>query len=123
MIGQFFKPDFRATPASWQAALTLREDALSKKLHKILWWQLTGKAKKAKKLLGSLLDENIVALHGVAVAAHNLVAAADRLRAFYANETMRRSLTPEMAAKKSLSAPPVVYRQAKAAADETRRSS
>jgi hypothetical protein len=111
IIGQFFKPDFRATPESWQAALILREDANSKNLPKMLWWQMTGKAKHAKALLGSMLDENLVAMHGIAVAAHNLVATAGRLREFYADESLRKKLTPEMAVEKSLSAPPVVYRQ------------
>lgn len=112
LIGQFFKPDFQATPESWQAALTLREDATARNLPKILWWRLTGKANQAKKLLGSLLDENIVAMHGIAVAAHNLVATANRLRDFYRSEAMRKTLTPEKAVELSLSAPPVVYRQA-----------
>ena len=35
-----------------------------------------------------------------------------RLRSFYADEPLRKTLTPEMAVEKSLSAPPVVYRQA-----------
>jgi hypothetical protein len=112
VIGQFFKPDFVATPESWQAALILREDANSKNLPKMLWWRLAGKATRAKVLLGSMLDDNLVAMHGIAVAAHNLVATAGRLRSFYADQSLRHTLTPEMAVEKSLSAPPVVYRQA-----------
>jgi hypothetical protein len=112
LIGQFFKQDFRATPESWQAALTLREDAVSKNLPKMLWWQVTAKAQRAKELLGSIVDDDIVAMHGIAVASHNLVATVRRLRSFYADESARNSLTPEMAVEQSLSAPPVVYRQA-----------
>lgn len=112
VIGQFFKPGFRATPESWQAALTLREDAISKNLPKIVWWQLTKKADRAKKLLGSLLDEDIVAMHGVAVAAHNLLATMQQLRASYA---VGNQMSPETAVEQTLSAPPVVYRQALAA--------
>jgi hypothetical protein len=112
LIGHFFKPDFRATMESWQAALTLREDAVSKNLPKMLWWQATGKARRAKELLGLMVNDDIVAMHGIAVASHNLVATVRRLRSFYANESTRNSLTPEMAVEQSLSAPPVVYRQA-----------
>ena len=115
VIGRFFKPDFHATPESWQAALTLREDAISKNLLKMAWWQLTGKANRAKDLLGSLVNEDLVAIHGIAVAAHNLVATVRQLRVFYADAPIRNSLTPEMAVMQSLSAPPVVYRQALAA--------
>jgi hypothetical protein len=112
IIGQFFYPDFKATHESWQAALILREDANSKNLPKILWWQLTGKARHAKELLGSLVNDDIVAMHGIAVASHNLVATVGRLRSFYADESLRKTLTPNMAVEQSLSAPPVVYRQA-----------
>jgi len=112
VIGQFFKPDFRATAESWQAALTLREDATSKNFPKMLWWQLTGKAKRAKALLGAVTNDNLVAIHGIAVAAHNLVATVRLLRSFYADAAVRDKLTPEMAVEQSLTAPPVVYRQA-----------
>lgn len=112
LLGQFFKPGFVATPESWQAALALREDATSKNIPKVLWWQLTGKANRAKKLLGSLFDDDIVAMHGVAVAAHNLVATVKQLRILYADGNR---MTPEQAVEQTLSAPPVVYRQALAA--------
>jgi hypothetical protein len=112
IIGQFFKPDFRATPASWHAALVLREDATSGNFPKMLWWRLTGKARRAKELLGSTVGDDIVAMHGIAVAAHNLVATAGRLKSFYADEALRKTMTPDMAVEQSLSAPPVVYRQA-----------
>ena len=65
VIGQFFEPDFKATPESWQAALTLREDAVSNNIAKMLWWQVTGKARHAKELLGAMVDDNIVAMHGI----------------------------------------------------------
>jgi hypothetical protein len=112
VIGRFFKTDFMATPESWQAALILREDAISKNLPKMLGWQLTGKARRAKALLGSVVNEDIVAMHGIAVAAHNLVATIRLLRSLYADEATRKTVTPETAVERSLSAPPVVYRQA-----------
>ncbi len=112
VIGQFFKPGFRATPESWQAALILREDATSKNLPKMLWWQLTGKARRAKEQLGATVNDELPAIHGIAVAAHNLVATVRQLRSFYADAAIRNKLTPEMAMEQSLSAPPVVYRQA-----------
>ena len=112
VIGRFFKPDFRATAESWQAALILREAANSKNAAKMLWWRLTGKVPHARKLLGAMMNDDLVAMHGIAVAAHNLVATMIKLRSFYADETTRKTLTPEMAVEQGLSAPPVVYRQA-----------
>lgn len=108
VIGRFFKPGFEATPESWQAALTLRLAATSGNVFKQSWWRLTGKVERAKALLGQLTDENIVAMHGIAVAAHNLVASVSILRECFGKET----LIPEEAVEKSLAAPPVVYRQA-----------
>ncbi|WP_259065235.1 hypothetical protein HDF24_01045 [Mucilaginibacter sp. X4EP1] len=112
IIGRFFSADFKATPDSWQAALILHEAAGSKNLPKMLWWRLTGKVQYAKKLLGVVTNDNLLAIHGIAVAAHNLVATAGRLKSFYADESLRKTLTPETAVEQSLSAPPVVYRQA-----------
>ncbi len=112
VIGRFFKLDFHATPESWQAALILREDAISKNIPKMLWWQLTGKARRAKKSLGAIVNDDIVAMHGIAVAAHNLVASVHQLRTFYSDTFIRNNMTPQMAVEQSLSAPPVVYRQA-----------
>ncbi len=94
IIGCFFKPDFRATPQSWQAALILHEAAGLKNLPKMLWWRVTGKVRRAKELLGAITNDNLVAMHGIAVAAHNLVATAGRLRSFYADESKRKTLTP-----------------------------
>ena len=112
IIGKFFKPDFKATAESWQAALVLHEAAGSKDLFKMLWWRLSGDVWRAKELLGKLMDDDLVAMHGIAVAVHNLVATAGKLRSFYADEAIRKTLMPEMAVEQSLSAPPVVYRQA-----------
>jgi hypothetical protein len=112
IIGQFFNPEFQATPESWQAALILHEDATSRNLPKMLWWQLIGNARRAKELLGSMVNDDLVAMHGIGVALHNLVATIGRLKSFYADESTRKTLTPEMAVEQSLNAPPVVYRQA-----------
>ena len=78
----------------------------------MLWWQIIGKAKHAKILLGSKVNDDVVAMHGVAIAAHNLVVTIRRLKSLYADEATRNHLTPAMAVERSLSAPPVVYRQA-----------
>jgi hypothetical protein len=78
----------------------------------MLWWQLLGKARLAKKLLGSMVNEDIVAMHGIGVALHNLVASVHKLRLLYDDAAIRKSLTPEEAVNLSLSAPPVVLRQA-----------
>ena len=59
-----------------------------------------------------MMNNDLVAIHGIAVAAHNFVTTAGRLRSLYTDESVRKILTPEMAVEQSLTAPPVVYRQA-----------
>jgi hypothetical protein len=105
-------PAFHATTESWEAALIFHEDASSTNLLKMVWWQLLGKARRAKKLLGSMVNEDIVAMHGIGVALHNLVASVHKIRLLYEDSTTKKSLTPEKAVDLNLSAPPVVLRQA-----------
>lgn len=112
IIGQFFNPTFQATQKSWEAALAFHEDAVTANLLKWSWWQLTGKAHNAKKILASTVNNDIVAMHGIGVAIHNLVASIHKLRLLYDNSATREKITPEKAVDLSLSAPPVVLRQA-----------
>jgi len=112
VIGQFFNPAFKATQKSWEAALIFHEDAVTTNLPKWLWWQLSGKAQHAKKFLASTVNGDIVAMHGIGVAVHNLVASIHKLRLLYDDTITRKSITPEKAVDLSLSAPPVVLRQA-----------
>lgn len=112
IFGQFFNRDFHATAETWNAALVIREDANSMNLPKMLWWQYLGKARKAKEKLGLLFNDNIYAIHAVAIASHNMVAAVRILKNLYADQSSRYSITPERAVQLSLSPPPRVIRQA-----------
>ncbi|MEJ0101211.1 MAG: hypothetical protein WDO19_01045 [Bacteroidota bacterium] len=112
IFGQFFNPGFHATAESWKAALILREDANSMNLLKMIWWQFLGKARNAKKLLGSMVNDDIYAMHAIAVASHNMVAAVHILKNLYADKVSRNNTTPEQAVQLSLSPPPRVFRQA-----------
>jgi hypothetical protein len=112
IIGQFFNPAFHATPESWKAAVIFHEDATATNLPKIIWWKFLGKARKAKKLLASTVNNDIIAMHGIGVAIHNLVASIHLLRSIYEEPDKRKTLTPEEAVDLSLSAPRVVLRQA-----------
>ncbi len=78
----------------------------------MLWWQLIRKGQHAKELLAATVNNDIVAMHGIGVALHNLAASIHKLRSLYDNVAIRKNLTPEDAVNASLSAPPVVLRQA-----------
>jgi hypothetical protein len=112
VFGQFFYPGFCATEESWNAALILKEGANSMNYPKMFWWKITGKVRKAKELLGAMLNEDIYAMHASAIAAHNMVGALRVLKRLYAEQTTRNNTSTEKAVELSLSPPPKVFRQA-----------
>jgi hypothetical protein len=112
LIGQFFNPAFQATEKSWEAAIIFHENAVTANFPKWLWWQLTGKAQRAKKVLASVTNDDIVAMHGIGVALHNLVTSIHKLSALYQDANTRGDITPDKAVDLTLTAPPVVLRQA-----------
>ena len=111
IIGRFFNPTFHATPESWKAALTLSEESNANRL-KLTWGKLTGKYRRAKETLASTVNGDLLAMHGIGVAVHNLALSIQHLRSFYLDEAIRKSLTPELAVERSLMPPPVLLRQA-----------
>jgi hypothetical protein len=113
-VGCLFSDQFKATRESWAAALTLDSAIRSKNFLKMFWWKITGKIDKAKRLLAGMVNNDLSGVHGTGVALHNIVASIRLMRTYYADEKLRRSLTPEEAVDKCLSPPPVVLRQAKA---------
>ncbi|ANI89698.1 hypothetical protein A9P82_10595 [Arachidicoccus ginsenosidimutans] len=110
IIGQFFNPAFQATLKTWEAALIFHEDAVTANLLKWLWWQLAAKANRAKKCLAEATGNDIIAMHGIGIAVHNLTASLHKLKELYSTEN-GKNILPEEAVDLSLSAPPVVLRQ------------
>lgn len=114
LLGQLFSSQFVATEESWDAAKTLVAAPRSKNFPKMAWWFLSGKVRRAKRLLAGMVKDDLSAVNAIGIAAHNVVKSIRRLRALYADAAIRSSLTPEAAAEQSLFAPVSVYRQATA---------
>ncbi|MDR3715989.1 MAG: hypothetical protein P4L51_24550 [Puia sp.] len=112
VIGLFWSDQYKATAESWEAAVTLNIAARSRNLLKMIWWKITGKVSRAKRLLGAMAGNDIVFLHGTAIALHNMVASVGKMKQMYADEALRFSIKAERAVELSLSPPPVVFRQA-----------
>jgi polar amino acid transport system substrate-binding protein len=55
LIGRLFKADFVATPASWDAALTIPAARAPDRPPRKLWWHVTGRTTRAKALLVAML--------------------------------------------------------------------
>ncbi len=112
LLGQLFKSDFTATAESWDAARVLVSAPRSPNLPKVLWWFVTGKVRRAKRLLAGKVDKDLSAVNGIGIAVHNVVKGFRRMRVLYADVGMRSTLSAEAAASQCLFAPVSVYRQA-----------
>jgi hypothetical protein len=115
LLGQLFSSQFVATPESWAAAETLVAAPRSNNLPKMLWWSVTGKVRRAKRLLAGMVDGDLSAVNAIGIAVHNVVKSIRHMRLLYADANVRSGLSADAAAEQSLFAPVSILRQATAA--------
>ncbi len=111
VVGQLFSPTFKATTETWNAALVLDQAARTLNLPLLAWWKITGRIDQAKKLLSDMVAGDLAAVHAIGVAVHNLVNGVNLMRELYNDSSNRASLSPAMAGRRCLFAPPSVLRQ------------
>jgi hypothetical protein len=114
VLGRLFRNDFIATPESWAAALVLVAAPRSSNLAKMCWWFVTGKVRRAKRVLATMVDDDLSAVNAIGIAVHNLAKSLRQMRLLYADEDARKELSAEAAAEKCLRAPVSIYRQSTA---------
>jgi hypothetical protein len=114
ILGRLFSETFVATPESWEAAAILVKAPRSSNFPKLLWWGLSGKLRRAKSLLAGMVNNDLSGVNAIGIAVHNLVNSLHRMRSFYSDMNLRRTLTPSEAANRCLVAPVSVFRQATA---------
>ena len=114
LLGRLFSSKFVATEESWSAAKILVAAPRSKNLPNMLWWFVSGKVRRAKRLLAGMVNEDLSAVNAIGIAAHNVVKSFRRMRLLYADVEVRLGLSAEAAAEQCLFAPVSVYRQATA---------
>ncbi len=114
LLGQLFSSQFVATAKSWDAATTLVRAPLSKNLPRMAWWFVSGKVRRAKRLLAGLVNDDLSAVNAIGIASHNVVKSLRHMRALYSDEASRSNRTAQSAAEASLFAPVSVYREATA---------
>jgi hypothetical protein len=115
LIGRAFESSYKATQESWAAAVTLDAAIRMKNPLKRLSWKITGRIRNARRVLAAKVAGDRAAIHGTGIAIHNLVTALRSMQAIYRDIGLRKSLSPEQAASRSLAAPAGVLRQATAA--------
>jgi hypothetical protein len=111
VVGRLFVADFRATAASWNAALVL--DKAPRTMNPVLlaWWAATKRVDRAKQLLSDMVEGDLAGVHAVGVAVHNIVSGVKLMRQLHRDPLERSSLSPETAGNRCLFAPTTVIRQ------------
>ncbi len=110
-VGRLFDPNYAGDRRSWAAAKVLDLAPRTFNPVLLLWWALTGRVAKARRLLAGKVGNDPSGLHGTGIAIHNIVAGFQRMRALWSDPAARRRLSPEAAAAQCLVAPQQVLRQ------------
>ena len=114
LLGKLFVPGFVASAESWEAAKILVAAPRSRKIFKVLWWFVTGKLARSKRLLAQMVNGDLSAVNAIGIAAHNILKGLHRMRSLYSDGSARSSIAPDAAANLCLFAPLSLYRQATA---------
>ena len=110
VVGSLFAEDYRATEASWAAALFLDKVVHASNPINLLIWKLTGRVQRAKQLLADLVHKDRAGVHATGFAVHNLVRSFELMRGIWARGDS--GLSTEAVIARCLVAPPAVLRQA-----------
>jgi hypothetical protein len=117
ILGRLFSDTFVATPESWDAATTLVRAPRSNNISNLIWWSVSGKVRRAKRILASMVNDDLSAVNAIGIAVHNLVKSLHRMRILYADADRSPTLSPADAAMQCLVAPASVFRQATTAGE------
>lgn len=111
VVGRLFASNFEATSASWSAALVLDKAPRTMNPILLVWWAVTGRIQRAKRLLAGMVEGDLAAAHAIGVAVHNIVSGVNLMRQLYSDSGARSALSPEEAGSQCLFAPSTVIRQ------------
>jgi hypothetical protein len=114
LLGRLFRSDFTATEESWAAALVLVAAPHASNLLKLGWWFVSGKVRRAKRILVGMVGDDLSAVNAIGIAVHNVVKGLHNMRSLYADASSRKALSAEAAAGECVRAPVSLYRQSTA---------
>jgi hypothetical protein len=111
VVGRLFFSDFKATSASWEAAVVL--DKAPRTMNPVLlaWWAATKRVDRAKRLLSGMVQDDLAGVHAVGIALHNIVSGVRVMRQLFGDPSERSALSPKAAGARCLFAPGSVLRQ------------
>jgi hypothetical protein len=117
LLGSLFSDRFVASQQSWNAAQILVAAPRMSNVAELFWWAVSGKVRRAKRLLAGMVDGNLSAVNAIGIAVHNVVRGLIHMRLLHSDASNRSTLTAQQAAEQCLFAPVSVFRQATAAGD------
>src|ERR1700726_1206199 len=112
-IGRLFVGTFTATEESLAAGHMVLEAASSSNVLKMLAWRISGRLERAKTLLPSMVNGDLVGVLAMSTARQLIVDGLHKMRQLAADPALRSSITKDAAADQCLIAPTNVVRQAK----------
>ena len=112
-IGRLFVETFTATVESLAAAHMVLEAASSSNVLKMLGWRISGRLERAKALLASMVNGDLVGVIAMITARQLIVDGLHKMRQLAADPTLRSSITTNAAVDECLFSPLTVVRQAK----------
>jgi hypothetical protein len=112
-IGRLFVGTFTATEESLAAGHMVLEASSSSNVLKMLAWRISGRLERAKTLLASMVNGDLVGVLAMSTARQLIVDGLHKMRQLAADPALRSSITTDAAADQCLIAPDTVVRQAK----------
>ena len=115
LLGSLFSDRFVATSQSWEAARILVAAPRLSNPAKLFWWTVSGKVRRAKRLLAGMVNGDLSAVNAIGIAVHNVVKGLREMQRLHSNASIRSTLSAQEAASQCLFAPASVFRQSTAA--------
>jgi hypothetical protein len=112
-IGRLFVGTFTATQESLAAGHMVLAAASSSNVLKMLAWRISGRLERAKTLLASKVNGDLVGVLAMSTARQLIVDGLHKMRQLAADPALRSSITTDAAVDECLIAPTNVVRQAK----------
>src|SRR3984957_6186400 len=112
-IGRLFVEGLTATEESLAAARMVLEAASSSNVLKMLGWRMSGRLKRAKTLLASMVNGDLTGLFAMITARQLIDDGLHKMRQLAADPALRSSLSTDAAVDQCLFAPDTALRQAK----------
>src|SRR5580692_5845652 len=116
-IGRLFVGTFTATEESVAAAHMVLEATSSSNVLKMLAWRISGRLERAKRLLASMVNGELVGVIAMITARQLIVDGLQKMRQFAADPALRSSITTNAVVDECLFSVTNVVRQAKTSGD------